>query len=178
MFKRVAALLATSLMLCSAVAQAEQYKFDFSATGAWITSHQKPSPDSEVSGSLIFTAASLHDTPTSVDAVSMVLDGHSYSLSEIGMSGYGYGTLSLYGTLFGSGMGSGMTDFYIYANSYASDGILSFASPSHSSSFWESTSFTSTYTPLAAVPEADTYAMLLAGLGLIGVLARRRNNQA
>jgi hypothetical protein len=30
------------------------------------------------------------------------------------------------------------------------------------------------YTPLNAVPEPETYAMLLAGLGLIGVVARRR----
>ncbi len=29
-------------------------------------------------------------------------------------------------------------------------------------------------TPLSAVPEADTYAMLLAGLGIIGFVARRR----
>lgn len=31
-----------------------------------------------------------------------------------------------------------------------------------------------TYTAVAAVPEADTYAMLLAGLGLMGFMARRR----
>jgi MYXO-CTERM domain-containing protein len=31
---------------------------------------------------------------------------------------------------------------------------------------------------LSAVPEADTYAMLLAGLGLLGVVARRRSNAA
>ena len=30
------------------------------------------------------------------------------------------------------------------------------------------------YTITAAVPEPETYAMLLAGLGLIGVAARRR----
>jgi MYXO-CTERM domain-containing protein len=30
---------------------------------------------------------------------------------------------------------------------------------------------------LSAVPEADTYAMLLAGLGLLGVVARRRNGK-
>lgn len=31
------------------------------------------------------------------------------------------------------------------------------------------------YAPAAAVPEPETYAMLLAGLGLMGVIARRRN---
>lgn len=32
------------------------------------------------------------------------------------------------------------------------------------------------FTPVAAVPEPETYAMLLAGLGLIGFMARRRKN--
>ena len=31
---------------------------------------------------------------------------------------------------------------------------------------------------VAAVPEPETYAMLLAGLGFIGAVARRRNKQA
>jgi len=34
------------------------------------------------------------------------------------------------------------------------------------------------YTYVAAVPEPETYAMLLAGLGLVGAVARRRNKQA
>jgi hypothetical protein len=33
-------------------------------------------------------------------------------------------------------------------------------------------------TPISAVPEPETYAMFLAGLGLIGTLARRRRNRA
>ncbi|MBK9347554.1 MAG: PEP-CTERM sorting domain-containing protein [Burkholderiales bacterium] len=31
---------------------------------------------------------------------------------------------------------------------------------------------------VTAVPEPETYAMLLAGLGLMGAIARRRNNKA
>jgi hypothetical protein len=31
------------------------------------------------------------------------------------------------------------------------------------------------FAPLAAVPEPETYAMLLAGLGMIGCVVRRRN---
>ncbi|MDR3323361.1 MAG: PEPxxWA-CTERM sorting domain-containing protein, partial [Zoogloeaceae bacterium] len=32
--------------------------------------------------------------------------------------------------------------------------------------------------PAPAVPEPETYAMLLAGLGLVGLIARRRRNLA
>jgi len=40
------------------------------------------------------------------------------------------------------------------------------------------TYFTSVASPVAAVPEPETYAMLLAGLGLIGLIARRRQKAA
>ena len=36
---------------------------------------------------------------------------------------------------------------------------------------------TLTYTPVTAVPEPESYAMLLAGLGLVGTIAIRRRNQ-
>ena len=36
---------------------------------------------------------------------------------------------------------------------------------------------TLTYTPITPVPEPESYAMLLAGLGLIGTIAIRRRNQ-
>ena len=36
---------------------------------------------------------------------------------------------------------------------------------------------TFTLTQVATIPEPETYAMLLAGLGLMGVIARRRNNK-
>jgi hypothetical protein len=34
----------------------------------------------------------------------------------------------------------------------------------------------SAYTEVTAVPEPETYAMMLAGLGLVGAVARRRKN--
>lgn len=39
------------------------------------------------------------------------------------------------------------------------------------------TNGTLSYTSVAAVPEADTSAMMIAGLGLMGFIARRRNNK-
>jgi hypothetical protein len=36
---------------------------------------------------------------------------------------------------------------------------------------------TFTVTQVPTIPEPETYAMLLAGLGLMGVMAKRRNNK-
>jgi hypothetical protein len=41
-------------------------------------------------------------------------------------------------------------------------------------SFGGAFALTSTTAPVAVVPEADTYAMMLAGLGMIGLMAKRR----
>ena len=41
---------------------------------------------------------------------------------------------------------------------------------------WTLQGNTLTYSVAAAVPEAETYAMMLAGLGLVGFMVRRRRN--
>lgn len=179
MIKYASAVLAVSLLFCVSAAQSAQYKFDFSATGAWIGSHVKPSADSQVSGSFIFTAASVGDTPTTIDAVSLVLDGHSFGLADVGFRPWGYRSLLAGGTHNGvNAMAGGTNDFSLHLNLYENEGTFSYTSEVHPSRIWDSTSFTYSYTPLATVPEADTYAMLLAGLGVMGLLARRRKNQA
>ncbi|MEG1324253.1 MAG: FxDxF family PEP-CTERM protein, partial [Janthinobacterium sp.] len=46
---------------------------------------------------------------------------------------------------------------------------------SASNQYGNYSTFTGTFaSPVAAVPEPETYAMMLAGLGLVGFMARRR----
>ena len=42
------------------------------------------------------------------------------------------------------------------------------------SGVWKSTSVTTNYTLLSAVPEPEGYALLLGGLGILGLVSRRR----
>ncbi|NWG87723.1 MAG: PEP-CTERM sorting domain-containing protein [Hydrogenophilaceae bacterium] len=70
-------------------------------------------------------------------------------------------------------------DFYAFATSSTS-GLAKASIVSYNDFaqdfYLNSTTGTLTYgtAPVAAVPEADTYALLLAGLGLVGFMARRR----
>jgi PEP-CTERM motif len=57
--------------------------------------------------------------------------------------------------------GSSLTNMYVHLQGLGADG-----------------KYSAKYTPTSPVPEAETYAMLLAGLGLIGFSARRRKDDA
>lgn len=63
--------------------------------------------------------------------------------------------------------GAGLFDFELSWSAYNSQGPFQ-----GMTGHW-----TLTGTAVTAVPEADTYAMLLAGLGLVGMAARRQKNK-
>ena len=128
-------------------------------------------------------------------------NGHTNLLS-VTFSGTLANPLYLFGANAGSALselastGSGQTvtftsDFLNFSNTSSRDVGLAFTSVAPPvgidangllKSFTASAtgSFSADPTPLvvSAVPEADTYAMLLAGLGVIGFLARRRQSKA
>ena len=74
-------------------------------------------------------------------------------------------------------LGSSM-DFYKYVSKGTKFSSLAtqtaFATGGDADYFTLSNTGVLTYTAVAAVPEADTYAMMLAGLGLVGFMVRRR----
>lgn len=68
-----------------------------------------------------------------------------------------------------SQINNGTNDFWINLNTTQSNGLI-YASVSKFG-YWESYDIKQT---VSAVPEPETYGMFLAGLGLLGVVARRR----
>lgn len=82
-----------------------------------------------------------------------------------------YSGASLVGTMYAPPVPTGSQIKAQYANVFASAGQQFTMIKFHSSS----NAFETDNHAVVAVPEPETYAMLLAGLGLIGTIARRRN---
>jgi len=100
-------------------------------------------------------SVSLTDCCVPGDEFALWLDGVKQSWSSSGYSGSYYtGTLS--DLVLGAGSHTFTIELTALAPGYTSGGA------------------TATFSALAPVPEPETYAMLLAGLGLMGAVARRR----
>ncbi|MDR1351357.1 MAG: FxDxF family PEP-CTERM protein [Zoogloeaceae bacterium] len=105
------------------------------------------------------------DAIISVDLGTVGLSDWSVYLTETGTGK----TLSLFdnptGTFDAATLGAGSYSLWVSGNLAGSRGSYSIAIMSSS-------------TRLPAVPEPETYAMLLAGLGIVGAVARRRSARA
>jgi hypothetical protein len=96
-------------------------------------------------------------------AFTLSLDSVSFTRGAVG---------SLVGDLDGSAAGFSFTN--VVAGDYS---IIASGTLTRSGSFHDFAVIGANYTvtPAAPVPEPSTYVMLLAGLGAIGAIARRRN---
>jgi hypothetical protein len=173
MMKYIALILA--FLSFSASAQTEwipqDYRLDFVANSFVDDNGDPTPPHAPVVGSITFNHFIKYEI--AVTSVNMTIDGHSYTLPEMDgqtgghEDGFYFGGGGSYG-----GMSSGTNDFSLWVGLDGS-GWMQYVTPNHW--IYESYEVKGTYTNVtAAVPEPETYSMLLAGVGLIGLLAARR----
>lgn len=175
MFKRISSAVVAVLLLCTASAQAADYKLTFTASdfygGSDATFMTPPAP--VVTGSFVFSAAdaSLGDWQ-SVREIDVVVGSHRYGVAE-SQAGYAFGGVVISGNAGGYGWPSTVEDDFLLAADLERI-IFAYSDISTSQIIWTTTSVQMSITEVTAVPEPETYAMLLAGLGLMGFVARRR----
>lgn len=174
MLKRIVGIVAAALLVSGTQAHAEvgYFKVDFTASSFTSVSPGWPGPAPVVNGSYTY---SLDDIKSPYRPVLLGVDlsiaGHKYTVADTQL------IFSKSDIFFGTNPfaypAEGTYDFTLTNNSFE------FASGA--AGVWSAQNVSLSYTLLSgppslpsAVPEADTYAMLLAGMGLMGVIARRR----
>jgi hypothetical protein len=166
-------------------AQAVPVTLQFTATDFYnvcCSPFTNPIPSTPISGTIVWDAADAHSPINSLTSVNMPIDGHSYTLADTGfvtpwmaptffvLGGAPYGALSM-----GFSGGIYYDDFSLTwsADTLTPQAFSYSSSASHGA--WGSQTFTNfSITTAPAVPEPETYAMLLAGLGLLGFAAQCR----
>ena len=170
MFKRLAGLVTVALLLCASSAQAGVYKLDFTCSDFIASDENFPNaPDAVVSGSFIYYAADATGHWDQLLGIDLTISGHKFTLDEVAKTDFF--DMPLVGGKVGglTGVGDGVNDFILLP-----EAVLFIYSTKSTEGSWYSTSPQISVTELTVVPEPETYAMLLAGLGLMGFVARRR----
>lgn len=174
MFKKIAAT-AAAFLLASSVAHASDYKVDFALTGFGPgEADMGPAPFDSAVGSFIFSASSPKSDWTALKAFSMTIGNVSYSLKNVEFRNYGW--ITNVGGILNTEqyLVSGTNDFSFSVFPDDRGAMVTYSSTS-APGYWTLGDQKITYTELrSAVPEVETYAMLLAGLAMTGAMARRR----
>ena len=170
MLKRISGALFAALLLCTASAQAAEYKLTFTASDFTLTWIQ--APQNLVTGAITYSAATASDPWTAVTGIELTIAGHTYSSAEVGFISYDYGAQYVGGQVNGVDDARGGTNDFLLG---VAPGYFSFMYVSDQSfGFFQPRNLSISVAEVSAVPEPETYVMLLAGLGLLGVATRRR----
>ena len=173
MFKCLSAGIFAGLLLCTASAQAADYKYTFTASDfnyGGFPGEILP-PVEVVTGSFEFSAADLSGQWENIREIDVVIGSHRYGMNETSVL-LGSESVIIYGKAGGFGSPSPGQNDFIFVAQQPSYSYLEY-SEIHSP-LWYAGEMESSISQINAVPEPETYALLLTGLGLIGAASRRR----
>lgn len=169
--KVFACLAAVSALMTVGAANAEEFKVSFTASDFKELSNPVPVPQAAVTGSITYTADSQGTPVTAIDAIDLTIFGHTYTTAELDASSYQTGYLFGGSSLGPDGELAGTNDFILATD----EGNQFFEYTSiGANNIFRATDLSETTSIAAVVPEPGNTALLLAGLGSIGLVARRR----
>lgn len=179
------ALLCSSLLAATVDAQAMSVTMQFTVTGFDI-SNGNSAPTNPVTGSISWQAASVNGPVQSFTSINLNLDGHAYSIGEIGYYSFPsnpYASWDLIGgTLNDVGsIGSQTDDFYIRWDRDQLTGFDFAYTSSQRSGGWSSAVYNTpnfTSFSIAASPVPLPAAAWLLGSGLLGLIGAARKHKA
>ncbi|MQA20012.1 PEP-CTERM sorting domain-containing protein [Rugamonas rivuli] len=185
MKSKILAIFAASL-ICSTAAQAADQTWTFSFTGFYNDATQSFDNTYSIGGAFTGSDRNADGTIDGGEISSFIVDGVDYAncsnpgipYFHCGLSAFSYA----HGALnFGTTMSSSDPEGIVSRGQEITSGVQEYRYMNAPSGWSDNTMHWTADTRFdltSPVPEADTYAMLLAGFATLGVLARRRRNAA
>ena len=167
--RNIGVLAAFSLLVTSG-AHAMPITLSFTASNFVPSLGSNPPPVDPVSGTIVWDAASVNSPINSLTSISLVIDGHTYSLGEIGF--VNFTNVAFIGGLV-SGINSVVpaTDDFFFEWDFATPTpfMFTYASSRHFPPVWSS----NTFPQVTVTPTPEPTALACLTLGLLGIAAGR-----
>lgn len=177
MFRKIA-MVTGALLLATSTVHAATYKAEFSISGFGpVEFGIGPAPFQDAYGTAVFSASSLGADWDELKEFSLTVGDASYTLTDAELVNYSFGA-SIGGILNTSAvLQPEANDFFVLFDPERQGVAITYSSAT-GPGYWHGggSSVTFTEMSLAPVPEPETAGMLLAGLAVVGAIARRRRS--